>query len=187
MLLLTLRGTPTMYYGDEIGMHDVPIPRERVQDPFEKNVPGLGLGRDPVRTPMQWSGARSAGFTTGEPWLPIADDYQNVNVAVERDDPTSMLTLYRRLIELRRREPALSIGEYAPLPAGSDLVAYMRKTEGCRLLIVLNLGRQKRRFDLGELEAQAALLLSTYLDRAQAKLGDEVELRPDEGVIVELS
>jgi alpha-glucosidase len=187
MLLLTLRGTPTMYYGDEIGMHDVPIPRERVQDPFEKNVPGLGLGRDPVRTPMQWSGARSAGFTTGEPWLPIADDYQNVNVAVERDDPTSMLTLYRRLIELRRREPALSIGEYAPLPAGSDLVAYMRKTEGCRLLIVLNLGRQKRRFDLGELEAQAALLLSTYLDRAQAKLGDKVELRPDEGVIVELS
>ena len=187
MLLLTLRGTPTMYYGDEIGMHDVPIPGERVQDPFEKNVPGLGLGRDPVRTPMQWSGANKAGFTTGEPWLPIAEDYQNVNVAVERDDPTSMLTLYRRLIELRRRERALSIGEYAPLPAGSDLVAYMRKTEERRLLIVLNLGPQKRRFDLGELEAQAALLLSTYLDRAQAKLGDEVELRPDEGVIVELS
>jgi alpha-glucosidase len=76
MLLLTLRGTPTMYYGDEIGMQDVPIPLEQVQDPFEKNVPGLGLGRDPERTPMQWSGDEHAGFTRGTPWLPIARDYQ---------------------------------------------------------------------------------------------------------------
>ena len=64
MLLLTLRGTPTLYYGDEIGMHNVPIPPDRVQDPFEKNVPGLGLGRDPARTPMQWSAAPNAGFTS---------------------------------------------------------------------------------------------------------------------------
>ena len=113
MLLLTLRGTPTMYYGDEIGMHDVTIPIDRVRDPFEKNVPGLGLGRDPVRTPMQWSGGTSADFTTGEPWLPIAADYQDFNVSAERDDPTSMLALYRSLIELRRSEPALSVGEYS--------------------------------------------------------------------------
>ena len=71
MLLLTLRGTPTIYYGDEIGMRDVPIPPERVQDPWEKNEPGLGLGRDPERTPMQWDGRPKAGFTTGEPWLPL--------------------------------------------------------------------------------------------------------------------
>jgi alpha-glucosidase len=187
MLLLTLRGTPTMYYGDEIGMRDVPIPMDRVQDPFEKNVPGLGLGRDPVRTPMQWSGAGNAGFTAGEPWLPIAADYQNVNVSVERDDPNSMVSLYRRLIELRRSEPALSVGEYSPLPAGEDLIAYMRKTGERRLLIVLNLGRQKRGFDISELEAQALLLLSTYLDREQERLGDELELRSDEGVIIELS
>ena len=75
MLLLTLRGTPTLYYGDEIGMQDVPIPPERVQDPFEKNVPGIGLGRDPERTPMQWNAAPNAGFTDGTPWLPLADDY----------------------------------------------------------------------------------------------------------------
>src|SRR6185436_14956605 len=74
MMLLTLRGTPTLYYGDEIGMRDVPIPAERVRDPFERNVPGLGLGRDPERTPMQWDGGAGAGFTTGEPWLPVADD-----------------------------------------------------------------------------------------------------------------
>jgi len=81
MLLLTLRGTPTMYYGDEIGMRDVPIAPDQVQDPFEKNVPGLGLGRDPVRTPMQWSDVESAGFTSGTSWLPLADDFKTINVA----------------------------------------------------------------------------------------------------------
>jgi alpha-glucosidase len=186
MLLLPLRGTPTMYYGDEIGMHDVPIPAHQVQDPFEKNVPGLGLGRDPVRTPVQWSDRASAGFTTATPWLPIADDFKSVNVVALRDQPTSILTLYRRLIELRRSEPALSVGDFAALPAGDDLIAYLRKVGERRLLIVLNLGPQERRFNISELEAQASLLLSTYLDRNQEILGDELQLRADEGVIVEL-
>src|SRR5919205_1184553 len=75
MLLLTLRGTPTLYQGEEIGMTDVPIPPERVQDPWERNVPGLGLGRDPARTPMPWDGRFGAGFTTGEPWLPLGADH----------------------------------------------------------------------------------------------------------------
>src|SRR6185503_14487766 len=101
MMLLTLRGTPTLYYGDEIGMRDVPIPAERVRDPFEKNVPGLGLGRDPERTPMQWDGSGGAGFTTGEPWLPLADDVAAVNVEMQRDDTRSLLALYRRLLALR--------------------------------------------------------------------------------------
>ena len=187
MLLLTLRGTPTMYYGDEIGMHDVPIAPDQVQDPFEKNVPGLGLGRDPVRTPMQWSSGQWAEFSTVRPWLPVADDYRNANVELERTDASSLLSLYRRLIELRRAEPALSVGDYAALPAGDDLVAYMRKAGRRRLLIVLNFGARPRKFDLNELEAQAVLLLSTHLDREQDKLGDELRLRPDEGVIVELS
>lgn len=186
MLLLTLRGTPTMYYGDEIGMHDVTIPLDRVQDPFEKNVPGLGLGRDPVRTPMQWSSDDSAGFTKGAPWLPVADDFQNNNVAALREQATSLLMLYRRLIELRRAEPALSVGDFAALPAGEDLVAYLRKAGERRLLIVLNLGSRERRFNLGQLEAQAALLLSTYLDRKREKLANELRLRADEGIIVQL-
>ena len=66
MLLLTLRGTPTLYYGDELGMTDVPIPPDEVQDPFEKNEPRHGLGRDPQRTPMQWDSSPNAGFTTGQ-------------------------------------------------------------------------------------------------------------------------
>ncbi len=186
MLLLTLRGTPTMYYGDEIGMHDVPIPVEQVQDPFEKNVPGLGLGRDPERTPMQWSNDEQAGFTTGKPWLPIASDHQTINVALERDSPTSLLTLYRRLIELRRAEPALSVGDFAPLPAPGDLMAYIRKTDQRRLLVVLNLGAKPQSFSISDLQCRGSLLLSTHLDRGREVLRDNLDLRGDEGAIIEL-
>ena len=94
VLLLTLRGTPTLYQGDELGMQDVPIPAEAVQDPVERNLPGLGLGRDPERTPMQWDASPNAGFTmpTVRPWLPLAADYATMNVAVQRDDLQSMLS-----------------------------------------------------------------------------------------------
>jgi alpha-glucosidase len=186
MLLLTLRGTPTMYYGDEIGMYDVPIPVQQVQDPFEKNVPGLGLGRDPERTPMQWSNDEQAGFTTGKPWLPIAGDHPTINVVLERDSPTSILTLYRRLIELRRAEPALSVGEFAPLPGDDDLMAYVRKTDERRLLIVLNLGPKPKSFTISDLQCRGSLLLSTYLDRSREVLADKLALRADEGAIIEL-
>jgi alpha-glucosidase len=186
MLLLTLRGTPTMYYGDEIGMQDVPIPADQVRDPFEKNVPGLGLGRDPERTPMQWSEDEHAGFTKAKPWLPIADDYQTVNVARERNHPGSILTLYHRLIELRRAEPALSVGEFAPLPAGGDLMAYVRKANERRLLIVLNLSARAQSFSIADLQCQGSLLLTTHLDRNREELPDKLELRADEGAIVEL-
>ena len=186
MLLLTLRGTPTLYYGDEIGMHDVPISPHQVRDPFEKNVPGLGLGRDPVRTPMQWTDGICAGFTSGSPWLPLAADFTTNNVAALRGQPNSTLTLYHRLIELRRTEPALSVGEFASLPVIDDVMAYVRKVSDRRLLIVLNFVPQVRSFDLGELDAQAVLLLSTHLDRNQEQLSDELQLRGDEGVIVEL-
>jgi alpha-glucosidase len=181
-----LRGTPTMYYGDEIGMHDVPIPADQVQDPFEKNVPGLGLGRDPERTPMQWSSDENAGFTKGNPWLPIAQDYSTVNVAAERARVNSMLTLYQRLIELRRAEPALSVGEFAPLPASDDLMAYVRKWNERRLLIVLNFSATAQSFSIVDLQCRGSLLLTTYLDRCREELADKLDLRADEGAIIEL-
>jgi alpha-glucosidase len=186
MLLLTLRGTPTLYYGDEIGMGDVPIPLERVRDPFEKNLTGLGFGRDPERTPMQWTADKHAGFSTAEPWLPVADDFKICNVAGERDDPCSLLSLYRELIRLRRQELALSVGDYVSLPAGEDLMAYERRFGDRRFLVVLNFGSQERIFDLAALRAQPVLRLSTHLDRARESLGDELRLRADEGVIVGL-
>src|SRR5206468_7487095 len=100
MLLLTLRGTPTLYYGDEIGMQQVAIPRDQVRDPFEKNVPGIGVGRDGCRTPMQWDGSSNAGFTTASPWLPLAEIFSDQNATTLTADPRSILILYRALIAL---------------------------------------------------------------------------------------
>ena len=184
MLLLTLRGTPTIYQGEEIGMADVPIPPDLVQDPWEKNVPGLGLGRDPERTPMQWDASSNAGFTTGEPWLPIAADYRAVNVAAQAADPRSMLSLYRALIALRRAEAALSVGDYVPVPVRDDVLAYERRHAGRRVLVVLNMGGNAR--VLGDIPASGEVLLSTYLDRDREAVGSTMRLRGDEGVIVGL-
>jgi alpha-glucosidase len=185
MLLLTLRGTPTLYYGDEIGMRDVAIPRERVQDPFEKNVPGRGFGRDPERTPMQWSGDANAGFTLGEPWLPLAPDYRQVNVAAQRDAAASMLRLYCELVGLRRGEPALEVGRLEGLEARGDVLTYVRRArrEESYFLVALNLGHETRaaRTDLA-----GAIALSTHLDRTGERIEGEISLRPDEGVIVRL-
>ena len=186
VLLLTLRGTPTLYYGDEIGMHDVPIPPDRVQDPFEKNVPGKGLGRDPERTPMQWSAAPHAGFTTGEPWLPVADDFALVNVEAERDDPRSMLSLQRRLIALRKSEPALAVGAYHSVRANGDVLAYARSAGDCWFLVVLNLGAtpgvlQRRAGDPG-----GTVALGTELGREGKRVEGNVELAPNEAVVIRL-
>jgi alpha-glucosidase len=183
VLLLTLRGTPTMYYGDEIGMRDVAIPPDRVQDPYERNVPGRG--RDPVRTPMQWDDTPGAGFTTGAPWLPLAEEHRLVNVARQQRDPASLLVLYRRLLALRRAEPALSVGEYRPLEAGRDLLAYVREHEGRRLLVGLNLGSHPETLPLAGVRGR--IVLSTYLDRHAEPLGADLRLRADEGVVCELA
>jgi alpha-glucosidase len=183
MLLLTLRGTPTIYYGDEIGMHDVDIPPDRVQDPWEKNLPGRGLGRDPERTPMQWSAEPGAGFTTGEPWLPLADDYRVVNVAAQRVDPGSMLTLHRALLALRRREPALSVGGWAPVDADGDVLAWLRTHGDSRFLIALNLAAEPATLDF---DGAGEVVLSTLAGAEGARVGGMIELRGDEGMIVRL-
>jgi alpha-glucosidase len=186
MLLLTLRGTPTLYYGDEIGMRDVIIPPALVQDPWEKNVPGLGLGRDPERTPMQWESGPNAGFTVGIPWLPTAADDQTVNVGVERHDPVSLLTLYHRLIALRRAIPALAVGAYRGLEAGNDILAYVREHEGRRIMVALNLGPEPGAFVPAKTDFAGTILLSTHLDRDDEVVRDTIVLRGDEGILVRL-
>ena len=183
MLLLTLRGTPTLYYGDEIGMADVAIPPDRVQDPRELREPGLGLGRDPVRTPMAWDGSVNGGFTTGDPWLPLNGDNDRVNVAAEEADPRSMLSLYRQLLALRRTHLALATGAYTNVPAKGDILAFTRGEGAGRLLAVLNLGGREGTFMLPDWVADATVLLSTR-DHATPIVGGRLLLSPDEGVIL---
>ncbi len=187
ILLLTLRGTPTVYYGDEIGLEDVPIPPYLVQDPVEKNVPGLGLGRDPERTPMQWDATPNAGFTAGTPWLPLSEDWRTRNVAVEEDDEQSTLSLYRRLIALRQSEPALMVGSYEAIAADADMLAYARAYEGKRFLVVLNLGAEPAEFRIPEHAGSGRIVICTDIAREREEVPETLEVRGNEGVVVEVT
>ncbi len=189
LLLLTLHGTPTLYYGEEIGMHDGEIPPERVYDPMEKNRPGLGLGRDPVRTPMQWDSSPNAGFCPPgiEPWLPVPADYQQINVAVEREDSHSLLTLTRRLIALRRSTPALTTGSYHPIDGvPDDCFVYLRQASNQRYLIAVNFSGQEQTLKLPEM-GHGCIVLSTYLDREESIDLALFRLRSDEATVIELA
>jgi alpha-glucosidase len=182
MLLLTLRGTPTIYYGDEIGMTDVPIPPELERDPAR--LEGPGRGRDPERTPMRWDGSPGAGFTSGTPWLPIGE-VGDVNVAAQRDDPGSILQLHRRLIALRQAEPALAVGAWAPILARGDVLAYERSLPGRRLVVALNLGAASHDVEVRSFHA-GRVLVSTGLDRTSEEVSGTISLRGNEGVVVEV-
>ena len=186
MLLLTLRGTPTLYYGDEIGMHDADIPPQRVQDPLAKGIPDIG--RDPVRTPMQWDSSQNAGFCppTVEPWLLIPGDYQQLNVAVERDDPHSMLSLTRTLIEMRHTTAALNAGSYHPIEnLPNDCFVYLRELADQRRLIALNFSSDEQVLSLPEM-GSGRIVISTYLDREEQVDLAAFRLRANEGCIMEL-
>jgi alpha-glucosidase len=186
MLLLTLRGTPTIYYGDEIGMQDVPIPPERVQDPVESMIPGRG--RDPQRTPMQWNADESyAGFSTFEPWLPISDDYKQVNVEVQSKRQDGILLLYRKLLSLWRNEPALSVGSFRSIGADEGVMAFIREQDQTRWLVVLNLSGEARRFNLPRQARHGRVFLSTHLDERQDVIEGVAHLRANEGILVRLT
>jgi alpha-glucosidase len=179
MLLLTLRGTPTVYQGEEIGMHNVSIPPEAIQDPVAHSLPGLGLGRDPERTPMQWDASQHAGFSSARPWLPLADDFATQNVAVQDADPMSMLSLYRRLIEQRRATPALSVGAYRQIYVDDELFIYARQSGAQRVIVALNFADARRPLPAGVADGLRPLL-STYLDTGNASV-----LRANEGLVLE--
>ena len=181
MLVMTLRGTPFLFAGDELGMEQVPIPPNRVQDPFEKLVGGHGLSRDPERSPMRWDDSEYGGFTAGEPWLPMGDDVAARNVKAFQRDERSVLWLYRRLIMLRRTEPPLVEGEYVPLRSRHDILTFIRQLNGVKLLVALNIVPQPRRLALHD---RGTLLLTTYLDREGGPI--PTVLRADEGVVVKL-
>ncbi len=183
MLLFTLPGTPMFYAGDELGMSGGSINAEQILDPFEHQVPGYGLIRDPERTPMQWDGSGHAGFTTGTPWLPVACDYVIRNVQIERADGRSMLNLYRRLIALRRAEPALATGGYTTVQVCDDIFVYARNDHGRRILIALNLSSRAQSCQLPG-AGGGRLLLSTHLGQVAETVSDEIELGSDEGVII---
>jgi alpha-glucosidase len=184
MMLLTLRGTPTLYYGDELGMEQVPIGAGDVHDPWEKNEPGLGLGRDPERTPMQWDGSEGAGFSHAKPWLPLAADWRTRNVETARADPNSLLALYRRLIDLRRSSPALSVGSYRAVETNSRLLVFDRICGDERLRVALNLGPEPDELDLGR--ERGRILVSARRGAEGNLAARRLVVGGDDGLIIRL-
>jgi alpha-glucosidase len=185
MLLLTLRGTPTIYYGEEIGLVPVSIPPDRIRDPLERNIPGLNLGRDGARTPMQWTTQSYAGFSNFEPWLPLTEDWPVRNVEILRRDNRSIYSLYRRLIETRKRSEALKRGSYHPIAARGDVLIYVRAFDTERILIVLNLGAT--RVVLASNAPKGIILVSTSGKREGDFIDLNGQLDANEGLVVRLA
>ena len=184
MLLLTLRGTPTLYYGDELGLSDSDIPSNLVQDPVERKDPGKGFGRDPERAPMLWDNTMNAGFTAGKPWLPLDRDFGKLNVAAQQSDRQSILSLYQLLLRLRRLTPALTAGDIQLFEAPAEVLAYTRQTPRSRMLVVLNFSDKAVAVPLGKKVGRIAM--TTMLDHVGQKMGKNIDLRPHEGVVAYL-
>jgi glycosidase len=188
MLLLTLRGTPTLYYGDEIGMINTEISPDQALDPAGLNQVGYDQGRDGCRTPMQWSSETLAGFSppdSKEPWLPLAGNYPTVNVEAQLQAKDSLLQLYRELLKIRREHPVLQDGGYRPVedqPAGC--YCYLRENQGENLLICLNFNNEDVSLPAAYIQ-KSEILLSTRMDR-KGLVRKDLTLRPLEGCILKL-
>ncbi len=179
-ILLTLRGTPFLYYGEEIGMRDVSLRRSEIMDPPGKRYWPIYKGRDGCRSPMQWDGSTYAGFTTTRPWLPIYPDYAFRNVAAQGSKADSMLNFTKKLIALRKETPALCRGELIFLPGPRGTLVYKRTIPGQEVLVAMNFTSKAIRIQVDPTPGKSRhLLFSSALD-SKGPLPPARELRPYE-------
>jgi alpha-glucosidase len=184
-LLLTLRGTPFIYYGEEIGMVNGKIKRSEIVDPLGKKYWPFHNGRDPERTPMQWSAAPAAGFTTGKPWLPVNSNFSAVNVAAQEEKTDSLLDFYRRLIALRRRTPALNRGDWQAAGASSEnIMAYYRMTGDTRMMVLLNFASSAQVFPL-TIDDPSRVVFGSHRRPEGTVSGHPLKLAPHEVLILQ--
>jgi alpha-glucosidase len=180
MLLMTLPGTLTIYYGEELGMRNVAIAPDQVQDPAEKNEPGIGQGRDPERTPMPWDGSPKGRFTTGVPWLPLGEEHVTVNVEALRGDAHGMLEFYRRLIALRREHAVLVSGMLSDVAAQGAVLRYIRGSEKERVQVVLNMSHYAARAEV----ATGVVMMGTHAGSEGKRVAGITELGAAEGIVI---
>ena len=182
LLLLSLPGTLTIYNGEELGMRDIQIPADEVQDPAEKRQPGIGMGRDPERTPMPWDSSHECGFTSGTPWLPIGEANREVNVETSMQVQDSMLALYQRLLRLRRREPALVAGRLTEMTSEGGVLQFVTSHRENQFKVAVNLAEEPRRIPL---EA-GVIVACTKLSREGESVRGHVQLEQGEAFILQL-
>lgn len=179
VLLLTLPGMVFIYNGEEIGMENGHIPHDMIQDPGAKG----GSGRDPERTPLQWTPGANAGFTTAKtPWLPIADNYQTHNIETESKDKDSFLSLYRELGELRNNSPSLQRGSFQVLESSdAHVLIYQRQHESKTHTVVINFSDEARTIDA--LDNLGKLILSSATKTKLKTKSSSLHLAPNEAAI----
>lgn len=149
MLQLTLRGIPFIYYGEELGMGNVKIPKEKVKDPMAVKLKINNFGRDPVRTPMQWDNSEFGGFSEVDPWLPLEKEFKTKNVRAQENDKKSFLNLYKSLIKIRKSRPSLSEGKYIPLDfKNKNVLGFIRQKFQEKTLVLANFSQEDQSITL---------------------------------------
>jgi len=190
MFYLTLRGTPIMYYGEEIGMeNNDPKRKEDVKDPIGITGWPAEIGRDGERTPMQWNTSTNAGFSEKAPWLPVPQSYKTHNVESESKDPDSVLSVYKKVLALRHINAALLDGSYTPLNEDDpNVLSYLRSFKGKAVLVALNMSDapQTVKFDLAK-QGFATFTLTPVVGSFVSDKAGVVELKPFGAVIAEVS
>jgi len=183
MLLLTLKGTPFIYYGEEIGMHNGYIRKRNIRDPLGKRYWPLFAGRDKARTPMQWLPEHNEGFTNAVPWLPLNKDVSYRNVKKQEGEPDSLLNFYRNLIKIHKSSEALQKGSWLPIIIGKQgILAYFRGTEDERILVILNFTGRDKTLSLPE-HTYGKVLLSTHRIPEEFNYFQNMNISPYESTI----
>jgi oligo-1,6-glucosidase len=199
--VMTMRGTPFYYNGDELGMvnirfdsindyNDVQTRNKYIQ---LKNSGGdlkaylenqKQTSRENGRTPFQWDTTLNSGFSTGKPWLKVNPNYTTINAKAEEKDPNSVLNYFRKLVQLRKQEPALIYGKYTLLDRENpNIFAYTREEKGKKLLVLLNFSDENASFNIGISTAKSKIILDNY---SKIKKIKNNTLRPYEAVIIAL-
>jgi alpha-glucosidase len=189
-LILTLRGTPFLYYGEEIGMRDIRLSRSEILDPPGKKYWPFYKGRDGCRSPMQWSANSFSGFSDFKPWLPIHPGYVQRNVENHQKNPESLLNFYKELIKLRKATPALQHGSFRLIPGlPASVLCYIRELDNTRMLILLNFQLKPLNFTLpDEFDLRKGTILINSLHHQDSVItsSSQIEMQPGQSLIIDL-
>ncbi|MDI5896740.1 glycoside hydrolase family 13 protein [Flavobacterium yafengii] len=199
--IMTMRGTPYYYYGDELGMTNIRFDSIANYHDVDTRNKYIGLknkggdlkaflegqkqtSRENGRTPFQWDATKNAGFTTGKPWLKVNPNYNLINAEAQEKDPNSTLNYFRTLVQLRKKKPVLVYGKYTLLDRGNpNVFAYTRELEGKKVLVLLNFSDKESSFNIGISTTKSKIILNNYTGTKNLKKN---VLRPYEAALIEL-